>query len=108
MVGGNCGQQILQSCDVKHFVHAQAFSVQKNLHGYFRYRVPGTVRLLTERQRNHTKSTKRNQTCNCTVRNPYAREGTLHNIHVTGPTFLLAGDNAHAFPNNMIVTPHAQ
>ena len=31
MFGGNCGQQILQSYDVKHFVHAQPFSIQKNI-----------------------------------------------------------------------------
>ena len=37
--------------------------------------------------------------------NAYAREDTLPSyIHVPGPTFLLVGDNAHAFPNNMIVT----
>ena len=62
--------------------------------------------LVTEKQQNNPKSTKGNQ--NITVRNAYAREDTLPIIHIPGPTFLLAGDNSHAFPNNVIVTSHGQ
>ena len=80
MFGGNCGQIIVQSCEVKHFVHAaQPFSNQKTLREIL---VPSTVRLITETYQKAPRGTKYylfNQEYLC------KRWYTIPNIYVHGP-----------------------